>query len=278
MKRWKKPDTRETIISANHLDFNLWICSWGFCVLTTEKLENSVLFRSRRVPSNAPSSVVKLPREPLPFFRRSGSLGSSHSIVGPAMDREHTAALLEVLRNSPATLRRTLSHPRVCTQPSIHPKKPHKKSSGGWPAALKWNLTPPAIRVSGYSVSTDGRDPHALIGSTFSVCTWQGGLSLYTFTWIGLVTEVSLDSWKIHSNEICCEKVGHGFDISRFKIIAKEKITEHLLMITNSTSWSVAALCSVLPTLCCKDSLTTFFVTKKSRWYRLLQFTFSTAK
>lgn len=216
-------------MSSNHLDFNLWTCSWSFCVLTPEKVENSALFRSRRVPSNAPSSVVKLPREPLPFFRRSGSLGSSHSIVGPAMDREHTAALLEVLRNSPATLRRTLSHPWVCTQPSIHPKSlTNTRLVGGQmailqPAALKCNLTPPAIRVSGYSVSTDRRDPHALIGSTFSVCTWQGGLSLYTFTWIGLVTEVSLASWKIHSNQIWCGKVGHGFDIFRFKIIAKEK-------------------------------------------------------
>lgn len=56
--------------------------------LTPEKLQDSGLLSSSRLPSSGPSPVVKLPRELLPFFRMSGSLGSSHSMVGPAMDGE----------------------------------------------------------------------------------------------------------------------------------------------------------------------------------------------
>ena len=63
-----------------------------FIGLTPEKLQDSGLLSSSRLPSNAPSPVVKLPREPLPFFRMSGSLGSSHSMVGPAEDGECTVA------------------------------------------------------------------------------------------------------------------------------------------------------------------------------------------
>lgn len=134
----------------------LWINSGCFCALTPEKLENSVLFSSRRFPSNGPSSVVKLPREPPPFFRRSGNLGSSHSMVGPAMEGEHTAARLQVLGNSPATLLKPPGHPWVCSQPSIHPPTISCLVAFQMvilqPAALECNPTPFTIKVSGYSV------------------------------------------------------------------------------------------------------------------------------
>lgn len=73
-------------------------CFQGECgCLTPEKLQDSGLLSSRWLPSNGPSPVAKLPSELLPFFRMSGSLGSSHSMVGPAMDGERTATGLEVL-------------------------------------------------------------------------------------------------------------------------------------------------------------------------------------
>lgn len=56
------------------------------CSLTLEKLQDSELLSSRRPPSRGPSPAAKLPSELPPFFSRSGSLGSSHSMVGPAMD------------------------------------------------------------------------------------------------------------------------------------------------------------------------------------------------
>lgn len=65
--------------------------------LTPEKLQDSGVLSSSRLPSSGPSPVVKLPRELLPFFRMSGSLGSSHSMVGPAAEGERTEADSEVL-------------------------------------------------------------------------------------------------------------------------------------------------------------------------------------
>lgn len=65
--------------------------------LTPEKLQDSGVLSSRWPPSSGPSPVVKLPRELLPFFRMSGSLGSSHSMVGPAVEGECTDAGSEVL-------------------------------------------------------------------------------------------------------------------------------------------------------------------------------------
>lgn len=62
-----------------------------FCVLTPEKLQGSVALSSRRLPSSGPPSVLKLSKGP-PFFRMSGSLGSSHSIVGPVTPDTAAAA------------------------------------------------------------------------------------------------------------------------------------------------------------------------------------------
>lgn len=74
---------------------------YRFPGLTPEKLQDSGLLSSS-LPPSGPSPVVKLPRELLPFFRMSGSLGSSHSMVGPAVDGECTEAGSGVLMVPPS--------------------------------------------------------------------------------------------------------------------------------------------------------------------------------
>lgn len=90
-----------TTVSRIDLSCYSWESRCHCFGLTPEKLQDSGLLSSRRLPSSGPSPVVKLPRELLPFFRMSGSLGSNHSMVGPAMDGERTAAGLEVLKYCP---------------------------------------------------------------------------------------------------------------------------------------------------------------------------------
>lgn len=97
--------------------------------LTLEKLQDSELLSSRQLPSSGPSPVVKLPSELLPFFRMSGSLGSSHSMVGPAMGGEHAGGRFTRAVVLPQGFTCTCTHTHTRTATLTFSKlNPHNRS------------------------------------------------------------------------------------------------------------------------------------------------------
>lgn len=160
------------MIPAKHLDCNLWdlqrllLCSYprearelGAVQFQTVVLQRPLVCgEASQRAATILQEVRQLGLQPLNSGSCHGGRAHSSTFTGPR----------ELTRNPSKEPQSS-----VGLQPALHPPTISRLVAFQMvmlqPAALKCNLTPLAIKVSGYSVSVEGRHPHALIGSTFSV-------------------------------------------------------------------------------------------------------------